>query len=224
MSPLTAVAAAVVLAAALVAVTAARVRLVLLAALITLVAAPLVADPVPGIPALATRVTASVLAVVIVWVAARDARVEPAPSALGLAALAALAGTAAIGAAVAGASFRGGVSMMAFRIDAIGPGLPIGAAAGLLVVGGLPALHAQDALRLVVGLLTLIAGAGIAARFLDPAMPDAVEVGLALASASVAGVGASAIGRAIALGGFDIRAAQRNPPVVEPRRARSQAR
>jgi hypothetical protein len=144
-----AVAAAGVVAGAVVSVSARDGRVVAIGLLVAMVAAPLVASPLPESLSVAARIVGAVLAAYLVWSSARGVRRESAGSALGLAAET----------AVAGAAFAIGLSVS--MVDPLaGPAVAQAAGLALIVLAVVPLLG-RDPLRLGVGVAILVLGCSL---------------------------------------------------------------
>ncbi len=204
MTPLLVALAVLVAAGGVVAVSAREPRFAVLGLIIALVGSAYVADPLPGLVALGARLVGAVLAGYLIWVALRRAPAPTAgwqvgwPGAVAVAVAAFAAGWLAAGAlAVAlGSSIIEGPSA-AGAAAALVEGSPVpraalGAAFALVALGAAPVLVARDVLRLGIGLLLLVAAAGLVRNALlpgdDPALELAFGIFEALAGAAVAAV------------------------------------
>jgi hypothetical protein len=202
---------AVAAAGGVVAVSAREPRFATLGAFVAIVAGAYVADPVPGLPALAARLVAAVLAGYLVWIALRGAPARTAgwhvgwPGATALAMVAFAAGWLAAGslATALGATISGGPSTAAVA-PALVTGSPVarsalGAAFALLALSAAPVLVARDALRLGLGLLLLVAAAGLVRNALATGSDGIVELAFAVleavSGAAVAGLVAASLRR-----------------------------
>ena len=201
MNPILALAAAVVVGAAVVAVSAREARIVVLALAVVLLVSPIVADPLAAPAGLAARLVGAILAGYLLWIAARDdttVRLAHAPtggSRIGWPAEFLMAAAAAV------------VGMSAHGLGAPAGGPVIASAAGFAVaaLAMLPVLTGRDVLRVAVGCLLLIDG-GLLVRAALGGTPGPLEQLLvALVLVTVAAC-AAAMGRAARLdppGGFD---------------------
>jgi hypothetical protein len=174
MNPALAVVAVVVVAGAVVAAGAREVRLALIGLAVALVAAPMLAEPIPSSVALAARIVAALLAVEFLWIATRIRRDPEIDSPLGWPAE--LLGAVAV-------TFVGG----AVALDTLRPaGPPEAAAAGaaMLFLAIRPIVLGRDALRIGIGLLLLVTGVLLGRAGLVGAPGDVerlVEAGVILA-------------------------------------------
>lgn len=174
-------------------------------ALVCLVFAPLVAEPLPEIPVALFRIVAGVLAAFLLLVAGRRAGDESG-SRLGLPATL----------AAAAATFAAGLGATAVGLPAFGPSAAVAAGLACLAVALLPVIRARDAFRLGTALVVL-ANAGLLLRSGLSGTPAALEalvggvalVGLAAAVVTLAGRTATATGD-LALPGAAIE--RRRPP------------
>ncbi len=204
MTPALVLLAALVAVGGTVAVSAREPRLAALGLFGALVGSAYVADPQPEITALAARLTGSVLASYLVWVALRR---PPAPSEgwrIGWPGAAAVAATAfaagwlaanALGAGLAEAAgdgpSAGGVAV-ALASGSLVPRAAIAAAFALIALASGPVLAGRDTLRLCIGLMLLIAAAGLVRNALAPDVDSIVELAMAVLLA-VAGAAAAAV-------------------------------
>jgi hypothetical protein len=183
--------------------TAARVpRAAVLGLVLALTAAPFVADPAPPTLAVATRLVAAVLAGYALWAAVRPARVSTEGSGLGW------PGAMALGIALLAAGWlAAGQVGAALGIDglerpgtgatgaALAAGSPVARAAfasglAVLALAAAPVLIRRDALRLVVGLLLLLTGAGL----IDASLHQPGESASVVVAALTAGTGLASAG------------------------------
>jgi hypothetical protein len=218
--------AALVAAGGVVAVSAREPRFATLGVFVTLVGAAYVADPVPSLEALAARLVGAILAGYLVWVALRRAPAQTAgwhlgwPGGVALAIVAFLAGwLAAGGIATALASTLGDGPSAAGVAPALVTGSPVsraafGAAFALLALAAAPVLVVRDSLRLGLGLLLLVAAAGLVRNALVPGADEVVELAFgvleAVAGAAAAGLVAATLRRSQ---GFDLPGPGREAPV-----------
>lgn len=201
MNPILALAAAIVIGAAVVAVSAREARIVVLALAVVLLVSPVIADPVAVPVGLAARLVGAILAGYLLWIAARDdttVRLSHAPtggSRIGWPAEFLMAAAASV------------VGMSAHGLGAPAGGPVIASAAGFAVaaLAMLPVLTGRDVLRVAIGCLLLIDG-GLLVRAALGGTPGPLEQLLvALALVTVAAC-AAAMGRAARQdppGGFD---------------------
>lgn len=176
-----------------------------LGALVCLVFAPFVAEPLPEIPVALFRIVAGVLAAFLLLVAGRRAGDESG-SPLGLPATL----------AAAAAAFAAGLGATAVGLPAFGPSAAVAAGLACLAVALLPVIRARDAFRLGTALVVL-ANAGLLLRSGLSGTPAALEVlvggaalvGLAAAVVTLVGTAATATGD-LAIPGDAIE--RRRPP------------
>ena len=149
---------------AVVAGSARNARSAILGLIVTMVAAPLLAYPVPAPLALAARLVGAVLAGYLLWIATRGDRVQTQGSLVGWPTEAFLA----IAAAVVGYGSQG------LGVPTDGP--PLAAAAGfaLAALAVLPVVTGRDILRIGLGLCLLLGGALLVRTSLG-GTPDALE-------------------------------------------------
>lgn len=205
MTPVLLALAAVTVAGAVVAVSAREPRFAVLGALIALLGAAFVADPLPGSVALAARLTGTVLAGYLVWVSLRGVPVPTTGSRLGW------PGAAAIAVAAVATGWLAAAAVSAVLVATPAEATPAGAAGGLadgslvahaamaaafalaaLAAG--PVLVAGDVLRLGLGLLIAVGAADLVRASLAGRTDDVAEL---------------AVGVAIALGGAGVAAVTR---------------
>jgi len=138
-----------VIVGAVVAGSARNGRTAILGLVVTMVAAPLLADPPAPPLGLAARLVAAVLAGYLLWVATRGSGVRTRGTLIGWPSEAFLA----TGAAIVGYASHG--------LGAPGVGPPLAAAAGfaLAALSILPVLNGRDVLRIGIGLMLLLTGA-----------------------------------------------------------------
>ena len=138
-----------VIAGAVVAGSARNGRTAILGLVVTMVGAPLLADPPAAPLGLAARLVAAVLAGYLLWVATRGHGVRTGGTLVGWPTEAFLATAAAI------------VGYASHGLGAPGGGPPLAAAAGfaLAALAILPVLNGRDILRIGVGLMLLLTGA-----------------------------------------------------------------
>ena len=209
MTPILVALAGLVAVGGIVAVSAREPRFAVLGVIIALIGAGYVADPLPDLVALAARLAGAVLGGYLIWVALRRAPAQTAgwhvgwPGAVALAVAAFAAGWFAAGtlATALGATAGEGPSSAGVA-SALTAGSPVARAAlaaafALVALAAAPVLVARDVLRLGIGLLLLIAAAGLVRNALAPGDDAAVELGFgileALAGAAVAALVAASI-------------------------------
>jgi hypothetical protein len=179
-------------------------RLAALGAFVALAGSAYVVDPLPGSLALGARLTGTVLASFLIWIALRRAPAGPAPSAIGLPGAGAIAIVAfaigwlvasTLGAALASGPGDGpsaGAVASALAAGSFVPRAALGAAFALVALAAGPVLMARDLLRMGLGLLLLLAAADLLrnALSIDAGAPAelALAIVVALAGASVAAV------------------------------------
>ena len=173
MTPLLVAAGALVAVGAAVAVGARDPRGAVLGALVALVFAPFVADPLPASPELAFRIVAGILAAFLLLVAARGAGGE-APPPLGLPATL----------AAAAAAFAAGLGATAVGLPAFGPGAALAAGLACFAVAIPSVMRAGAPFQLGTALVVLLGG-GLLVRGGLVGTPPALEIlvaGAALAA------------------------------------------
>jgi hypothetical protein len=148
-NPALAAVALAVIVGAVVAGSARNARTAILGLVVTMVAAPLLADPPSAPLGLAARLVAAVLAGYLLWVATRGHGVRTSGTLIGWP----TEGFFATAAAIVGYASHG--------LGAPGAGPPLAAAAGfaLAALSILPVLNGRDILRIGVGLMLLLTGA-----------------------------------------------------------------
>lgn len=170
MNPILAIVALAVVGGAVVVVAARDTRTVLLALVVTLVASPLLADPLSAPLGLAARLVGAILATYLLWVVARDrgeASRLPSPtegSRIGWPAEILVAAGAAV------------VGFAAHGLGAPAGGPPLASAAGFAVaaLALTPVVTGRDVVRVGTGLLLLI-DAGLLVRIALGGTPGDVE-------------------------------------------------
>lgn len=170
MNPILAIVALAVVGGAVVVVAARDTRTVLLALVVTLVASPLLADPLSAPLGLAARLVGAILATYLLWVVARDrgeASRLPSPtegSRIGWPAEVLVAAGAAV------------VGFAAHGLGAPAGGPPLASAAGFAVaaLALTPVVTGRDVVRVGTGLLLLI-DAGLLVRAALGGTPGDVE-------------------------------------------------
>jgi len=183
---------------AVVAGSARNARTAIFGLVVTMVGAPLLADPVAAPLGLAARLVAAVLAGYVLWVAARGDRVLTAGSLVGWPADAFLA----LAAAVVGYGSHG------LGAPAGGPAAAAAAGFALAAVAVLPVVTGRDVLRVGLG-LCLLTGGALLVRVSLGGTPDQLEQLLTAGLVATLG-GAVAImastARADGNAGFDMSA------------------
>lgn len=164
MNPALAGVAIAVIVGAVMAGSARNARTAVLGLVVTMVGAPLVADPPAAPLGLAARLVGAVLAGYLLWVAARDIRLRTGGSLVGWPTEAFLA----IAGAVVGYGSHG--------LGAPAAGPPIASAAGfaLAALSVLPVVNGRDVMRIGLGLGLLLGGALLVRTGLG-GTPDALE-------------------------------------------------
>lgn len=229
MTPVLVLLALVVAAGAVVAVSAQEPRLAAVGAVVALAGAVFVADPLPGLLALAARLVGTALAGYVVWVSLRDAPVSTAGSHVGWPGGAAIAVVAfvagwfagtATGASLAGLSGEGPTTAVASALVAGSPVAlaAMGSAFALFALAIGPVLVARDVLRLGLGLGLMLAAAGMLQVALVGRADDPVEFAFAvLIAAGGAGV-AGVVARSLQVhGDLELRAQGVREPSVRTR-------
>jgi hypothetical protein len=207
-TPILVALAAVVTGGGALAASAREPRLAALGTILALAGSGYVADPLPGAAALAVRLAGSVLAGYLVWIALRSAPAPLPGRALGwpgAGAIAILAFTTgwlvatSLGAALVSGAPDGPSGGVATALAAGSPvaRAALGSAFALVVLAAGPVLLARDVLRLVLGLLLLVAAAGLV-RNAFAATPDAfVELAIAVLVALAGAAGAAVIAASV---------------------------
>lgn len=204
MTPVLVLLAGLVTAGAVAAVTAATPRAAILGLLVALAGAAYVADPLADPIGLAVRLAGTTLGTYLVWISLRDAPgAMPVAGAgrIGTAAIALAAfvsgwlcaGTLAtvLGSGSAEGPGAGGIAV-ALAAGSFVPRAALGAAFALVAVALPPVVLARDALRLGVGLLLMLAAAGLVANALVGQVDNVVELSMAILTAAV-GAGVAAV-------------------------------
>ena len=203
LTPILVLAAALAVAAGVVAAMASDPRHATLGAFGAVLVAGLVADPLPSAAAVAARIAGAALGGWLVWIAVRTAPrattrstlgwpgavgVSVVAFAIGWLAAASLGATLAehVGTAVPGAA--GGSLADGSLISRAG----IAAAAALAVLAAPAVVLPRDGLRLGLGVILLIAAAGLVLDALAPSPDDTLELALALLVA-LAGAGVAQV-------------------------------
>lgn len=213
MTPALVVLAVIVAGGAVVAMSAREPRFAALGALVALLGAPYVADPMPGSVALAARLVGVVLGGYLVWIALRRAPVAVTASAMGwrgATAVAVAAFAAGWLAAIAIGDALGGVAgegpSPAISAAALASGSPVAdaalaAAVSLITLAASPVLITRDVLRLGLGLLLLIAAAELLLASLGGPAADATELAFGVLIAAAAAGTAALVARSVRLHG-----------------------
>jgi hypothetical protein len=193
---------------AVVAASARSARAAILGLVVTMVGAPLIADPLPDPPALAARLVGALLAGYLLWIATRGHNVRTAGSLLGWPTDAFVA--------VAGAAV--GYGSHGLGAPTSGPALASAAGFALAALAVLPVVTGRDVLRMGLG-LGLLLGAALLVRTGLGGTPDATEqvltAGLVAAlGGAVAILAASA--RTDGSGGFAMSSVTPHRPSHEP--------
>jgi hypothetical protein len=203
-TPVLVILAGLVTAGAVVAVAAATPRFAVLGLLVAMVGGAFVADPLPGPLGLLARLAGTTLGVYLVWIALRRTPEAMPPAATGWAGSAAIAVAAfaagwlaagTLGSALGGGSPEGpgaGGIATALTAGSLVSRAAIGEALALAALAAPQVLLARDAFRLAVGLLLVVAAAGLVANALVGSVSDVVELAAALLAA-LAGAGAAAV-------------------------------
>jgi hypothetical protein len=216
-TPALVVLAVLVTVAAVVATSAREPRLAALGMVVTIVGAAYVTEPLPGVVALAARLAGSVLAGYLVWVALRGAPPPTAGWQLGWPGAAAVAivafaigwlssGTVGSVIAVATGSGPGVGAAAALAAGSPVPRAAFGAALALVALAAAPVLVGRDVLRLGLGLLLLLAAAGLLRNVMSVTTDGPVELALAILTALIGAAVAGVVGRSLAVhGDLDLR-------------------
>ena len=231
MTPALVILAVIVTAAAVVATSAREPRLAALGMVVTIVGAAYVTEPLPGIVALAARLAGSVLAGYLVWVALRGAPPPtvgwqvgwPGAAAVAIAAFAIgwlASGTIATAVAQASGSGPSVGAAAALEAGSPVPRAAFGAALALFALAAAPVLVGRDVLRLGLGLLILLAAAGLLRNVMSVGTDGPVELALAVLTALIGAAVAAVVGRSLAVhGDLDLRVTARGDGAVRGRAA-----
>lgn len=213
MTPALVAVALIVVAGAVVAVSAREVRFAALGLVVAILGAAYVSDPLPGMTALAGRLVGAVLGGFLVWVSLRDAPASTAGSHLGWpgAAAIAMAGFAAgwlsagaVGGAVGAISGEGpsaGVTAAALVAGSPVAHAALGAAFALVALAAAPVLVSRDVLRLGLGLLLMLAAAELMRNALAGPADDAAELAFGILFAAGGAAVAALVGRSLRANG-----------------------
>ncbi|HKF84928.1 MAG TPA: hypothetical protein VKB30_04020 [Candidatus Limnocylindrales bacterium] len=222
MTPAIILLAVVVTAAGVIATSAREPRFAALGMIVALVGAAYVTEPLPGLVALAARLAGSALAGYLVWIALRGAPPPTSgwrvgwPGAGGVAIVAFAIGWLAAGsiATALAAATGSGPSVGAAAALAAGSPVPraaLGAALALSALAAAPVLVGRDVLRLGLGLLLLLAAAGLLRNVMSVGTDGPVELALAVLTAlSGAGVAAVVARSLLVHGDLELRATTRD--------------
>ena len=145
------VAAVVVVASAVLAVSARDARAGIVGLVLASVAAAVIADPLPDLVPLAFRVVAALFAGYLLWITVRETDTRTGSSALGWP-----AETMA-----AAAAFAIGFAPSLLETERAGPDAALAAGFALIILAVVPVIFARDAFRLGMGLLLLLDGAAL---------------------------------------------------------------
>jgi len=195
--------AVVVTAAAVIATSAREPRFAALGMIVALVGAAYVTEPLPGLVALAARLAGSALGGYLVWVALRGAPPPTAgwrvgwPGAAAVAIVAFAIGWLAAGSIATGLAAATGSGPSVGAAAALAAGSPVpraalGAALALTALAAAPVLIGRDILRLGLGLLLLLAAAGLLRNVMAVGTDGPVELALAVLTA-LCGAGVAAV-------------------------------
>lgn len=237
MTPVLILLGALVAAGGALAVAAREPRLAALGTLVALVGSAYVADPLPSSLALGARLAGTVLAGYLTWIALRRAPAALPPRGIGLPGAGSIAivafatgwlAAATLGTTLAAGSGDGpstGAVASALAAGSFVPRAALGAAFALVALAAGPVLLARDLLRMGLGLLLLVAAAGLVRNALGVGSEAAVELAIAvlvaLAGASVAAVVTASLrtaGDLVLGGGSDRETAVRHRPADEAHR------
>jgi hypothetical protein len=141
----------VVVASAVLAVSARDARAGIVGLTLASVAAAVIADPLPEIIPLAFRVVAALFAGFLLWVTVRETDTRTGSTALGWPAEA----------MAAAAAFAIGFAPSLLETERAGPDSALAAGFALVILSVVPVIFARDAFRLGMGLLLLLDGAAL---------------------------------------------------------------
>ncbi len=144
-------AAIVVVASAVLAVSARDARAGIVGLTLALATTAVIADPLPDTVALAFRVVAALFAGFLLWVTIRETDARTGSTALGWPAEA----------MAAGAAFAIGLAPSLLETERAGPDAALAAGFALIILSVVPVVFARDAFRLGMGLLLLLDGAAL---------------------------------------------------------------
>lgn len=230
LTPVLVLVAILVVVAGVVAVAAPNPRHATLGAFAVVVLAAFV-DPLPSAAAIVARVAGGVLGGWLVWLSLRKAPPASARATIGW------AGTAGAAAAAFAIGWLGAAAFASAlatgTADALAPQVPgaalaggsiacraaIGASAALAVLAAAPVILPRDGHRLGLGVVLLLAAAGLLVRALSAAPDDTLELAIgllaAITGAAISGVTASMLGG----GDLVLRDALAREPAVRHRPA-----
>ena len=189
MNPVLVATAVTVVAGAIVAVSSRDARAAILGLGLTLIGAPLLADPIPDPLPLAARVVAAILALELLWITVRATTSVSRGSLVGWP----VEGIAAAAAFVVGAGVAGGLPVGGPAVGVAGAGstpVIVGTAVSLVALAVTPLVHGRDVLRLGLGAtLLLVGGTVLSAALAGPpgALGQLVIAGLTVALGAAVG-------------------------------------
>lgn len=203
MNPVLVATAVTVVAGAIVAVSSRDARIALIGLALALVAAPLLADPLPAPLPLAARLIAAVLASELLWIAVRATTAAARGSLVGwpaetLAAAAAFVAGMAVSVA-ASAQTAGGGTDVATGTETTA--IILGAAFALAAVSVAPIVLGRDAFRLAIASAILVIAAATLRAGLVGTPPALEQLVLAGAIVGLGMAGATVVGNAFEGGG-----------------------
>lgn len=224
--------AVIVVAGAVVAVSAHEPRLAALGLLVALLGAPFVSDPLPDAVSLAARLVGAVLGGYLIWVALRGAPAPTAGSRLGWpgATAVAIAGFAAgwlsasaVGGALGAISGEGpsaGGTAVALVAGSPVAHAALGAAFALIALAAGPVLVTRDVLRLGLGLLLLAATSELLRSALAGPATGIVELAFGILFAAAGAAVAAIVTRSLRVhGDLGLRPQTTRETAVRPRAA-----
>lgn len=181
-------------------------------AIVVVTGAAYVAEPLPGVVALAARLAGSILGGYLIWVSLRGAPPPTIGWRIGFAGAAAIAIVAfAIGWLASGTiagvlAVAGGEGPRVGAAAALAAGSPVpraafGAALALGALAAAPVLVGRDVLRLGLGLLLLLAAVGLLRNAMAVTTDGPVELSLAVLTALSGAAIAATVGRSLAVHG-----------------------
>ena len=212
MTPAIILLAVVVTAAAVIATSAREPRFAALGMIVALVGSAYVTDPLPGLVALAARLAGSALGGYLVWVALRGATPPTSgwrvgwPGAAAVAIVAFAIGRLAAGSIATSLAAASGSGQAVGAAAALAAGSPVpraalGAALALVALAAAPVLVGRDVLRLGLGLLLLLAAAGLLRNVMAVGTDGPVELALAVLTAFAGAAVAAVVARALLVQG-----------------------
>lgn len=145
------VAAVVVVASAVIAVSAREARVGIVGFTVAAAVASVIADPLPAAIPLLFRIVAALFAGYLLWVTVRETDTRVGSTSLGWPVEALAAGTA----------FAIGLAPSLLETDQAGPDAAFASGLALIVLAVVPVIFARDAFRLGMGLLLLLDGAAL---------------------------------------------------------------